>query len=66
MTDTPAGARYFLGHDDSGHDYAVPIERQAEWLAWLAIPEDDERAWEAPTYAIALDGRFTFSDPRST
>jgi hypothetical protein len=56
--------RYFLGYDCSGHEYAVPVEHRAEWFAWLEIPEDDERSWSVPDYATALDGCFTFADPR--
>lgn len=56
--------RYFLAHDNSGHDYVVPVERKEEWFAWLEIPEDDERSWDVPEYARQVDGRLTFTDPR--
>lgn len=57
--------RYFLGHDNSGHDYVVPVSRRDEWFRWLEIPEDDERSWEVPEYAKRIDGRLTFTDPRT-
>lgn len=56
--------RYFIGVDNSGHQYAVPVAKENEWQAWCDLPEDDEAGWEPPEYAIRIDGRFTFTDPR--
>lgn len=56
--------RYFIGVDNSGHEYAVPIAKEQEWETWSNLPEDDEAGWEAPEYAKRIDGRFTFADPR--
>jgi hypothetical protein len=56
--------RYFIGHDNSGHEYAVPVEKRAEWDAWSCLPDADERGWEVPEYAKGIDGFFTFTDPR--
>ncbi len=56
--------RYFIGHDNSGHRYYVPVERQAEWWKWTEIPEDDEAGWIEPDYAVKIEGGFTFTDPR--
>lgn len=46
----------FLDQDCSGHWYIIDASRREEWNAWTAIDEDDERAWEAPEYAIAVGG----------
>ena len=56
--------RYFVGSDNSGHEYYVPISKRGEFQAWAELPEDDEAGWEAPEYAKRIDGRFTFTDPR--
>lgn len=57
--------RFFVGSDESGHDYIVPLEREAEWSAWTALPEDDEASWDAPEWAMRIDGgRLTFTDPK--
>lgn len=56
----PAPARYFLGADDSGHRYAVPVERRGEFYSWVENPDADD----APTWARRIDGRFTFTDPQ--
>lgn len=60
------GERYYLSADNDCHWYVVPLARKAEWEAWLDIPEDDERAWEPPDFAIAVGGApclVTFSEP---
>lgn len=64
ITPVKTADRFFVGHDNSGHEYFVPVSRTDEWYAWVEIPEDDERSWEAPGYAGRIDGRFTFTDPR--
>lgn len=59
-------ARYFIGSDNSGHKYVVPAEQHEAWSEWANLPEDDERAWEAPEYATRIPGALsllTFSDP---
>lgn len=57
--------RYFLSSDDSGHEYVVPVSKKVDWYDWLNIPAEDERAWEPPPYAIRVEGRLTFTDPRT-
>jgi len=47
---------FFIGTDCSGHEYIVPFAKYDEWNEWVDIPEDDERSWEEPSYAIRLDG----------
>lgn len=56
--------RYFVGHDNSGHDYLVPVERRDEFWAWAELPEDDEAGWETPDYATMIGGVLTFTDPK--
>ena len=56
--------RYFIGSDNSGHEYFVPVSRREEFDEWAQLPEDDEAGWETPEYATRIDGRFTFTDPR--
>lgn len=62
----PAAERFFLSTDNDSHWYFVPVDKAAEWEAWAAIPEDDERAWEAPEFATPLGGApclVTFAAP---
>lgn len=56
--------RYFIGYDNSSHKYYVPVEKREEFDVWSELPEDDERGWEQPDYAVRIDGRFTFTNPR--
>ena len=56
--------RYFIGCDNSGHEYYVPVRFRDEFNAWSSLPEDDEDGWEAPAFAMRIDGHFTFTDPR--
>lgn len=58
--------RYFLSVDNDGHWYLVPLDRRRDWHAWADLPEDDERAWDAPDYAKRIDGPYmlSFTDPR--
>lgn len=58
--------RYFLGSDNSGHNYLVLVEKRKEWFEWLDIPEDDERSWKVPEYAKILGislAYVTFTNP---
>lgn len=61
-----AGERYYLSTDNDSHWYVVPLARKDEWDAWRAIPEDDERAWDPPEFAIPVGGApclVTFTEP---
>jgi hypothetical protein len=58
--------RYFLDQDNSSHWYVVPVARQEEWDAWCNLDEDDERAWEVPSWARPVNGshqRVKFENP---
>jgi hypothetical protein len=57
--------RYFIGGDNSGHEYAVPVAKRDDWNKWVELPEDDEDGWETPDYAFRIEGDFTFTDPRT-
>jgi len=66
----PKEGRYFIDCDDSGHRYLIPAGKRAEWDAWhdlLSNSPDDERAWEAPDFAVRLGmspNHLEFSLPR--
>lgn len=56
---------YFIGADDSGHRYLVPLNRRHEWLAWCELPGDDPASWTEPDYAVRFEGELlTFEDPK--
>jgi hypothetical protein len=48
--------KYFLSQDGDCHWYLVPAENRDEWYQWKELPSDDERSWEPPAYAKAVDG----------
>lgn len=66
LATTAEPERHFIGSDCSGHHYLVPMSKRKQWLEWVSIPEEDERAWEAPDYAGRIDGGglLTFAEPR--
>jgi hypothetical protein len=55
----PAPVRFFLASDESGHRYAVPVERHHDFDEWLA----DADAIDPPSWALRIEGGFTFTDP---
>lgn len=59
----PEDQRYFIGYDNSGHKYIVPVAHWEDWEEWLKIPEDDERSWDEPGYATRFSGCLTFTYP---
>lgn len=57
--------RFFKAVDNSSHHYIVPLAKRAEWIAWRDLPEDDENGWDAPEWAVRIDGgTLTFTDPK--
>ena len=57
---------YFLGQDGACHWYVVPVAHRADWDEWCNLSEDDERAWDPPSFARAIGGSpslVTFSFP---
>lgn len=65
--EAPPPARYYLSADDSGHRYAIPVERRGDWDEWCGDPDAvdhaDRRPAEPPAWAIRIDGKFTFAEP---
>lgn len=58
--------RFYLSRDNDSHWYVIPVAKQQEWDAWLDIPSDDERAWNAPDFARPVGGALslvTFGNP---
>lgn len=52
--------RYRLMGDDSGHDYAIPVELAEEFEAWVYT-----EAWDGPGFdAYRVEGGLTFVDPQ--
>lgn len=67
--------RFYIGGDDDGHDYLVPLEQRADWTAWEEhqaknpdgmTAEEQERAWTPPEYARRIGGwsMLSFTDPK--
>ncbi len=56
--------RFFLGFDNSGHAYVIPVSRREQWTIFGTIPEDDEASWKVPAWATRIDGAhsITFTD----
>jgi hypothetical protein len=60
---------YMLVQDQSSHWYLIPADRRPEWDAWSELDEDDEAAWDAPEFAVPVNGnpsRVVFSGPWKT
>ncbi len=45
--------RYCLETDNDSHWYVIPQDRQQDWENWCEL--DDERGWEVPVWAFAVD-----------
>lgn len=61
-----SGERFCLTQDNDGHWYVIPVARQQEWEVWLDLDEDDEAAWEPPSWANRTYGApslVSFTDP---
>ncbi len=56
--------RFFLGSDNDGHAYVVPVDCRKEWSEFLSICVDDEKAWSPPSWATPIDNPegITFTD----
>lgn len=57
--------RFCLVGDDSGHMYAIPVNKQNDWYAFLDLPDEDPKSWDVPDWANRIEGNFTFTDPRT-
>lgn len=47
---------YMAVKDNDSHRYEIPRSKKEEWDAFCAIPEDDERSWGVPEWAVRIDG----------
>lgn len=57
--------RYFIGRDDSGHEYVVPIYRKIEFDEWNQMSTEVENFNPDLFNEYRLDGGLlTFTDPR--
>lgn len=54
--------RYRLVGDNDGHEYVIPVDKSDAWYAFLDSSDYDYGV--EPDYAIRVDGRLTFTDPR--
>lgn len=61
----PHEIRYFIGGDNSGHEYLVPCDMKKAWEAWCALPGDDPASWTEPHYAKRFEGVLTFTNPKT-
>ena len=53
--------RYFIGRDDSGHSYIVPIARKIEFDKWSESEDSDPDLFNEYRFN---GGFLTFTDPR--
>ena len=56
--------RYFIGRDDAGHEYVVPIYRKIEFDEWNQMSTESEDFNPDLFNEYRLDGFLTFVDPR--
>jgi len=57
--------RYFIGSDDSGHKYVVPIARKLEFDEWSQADTEEEDFDPDLFNDFRLDGGLlTFTDPK--
>lgn len=58
--------RFTLRYDESGHSYAIPVEKQGEFEAWVNHWESDSEAeWQGTDFdEYRVEGGWTFVDPR--
>lgn len=57
--------RYKLVSDESGHDYAIPVELEDDFYKWVAATENEEEFTELDFEDYRVEGRLTFTDPRT-
>ena len=57
--------RYFIGRDESGHKYVVPVLRKIEFDAWNESDSESEGFDPGLFNEYRLDGGLlTFTDPK--
>lgn len=52
--------RYFIGYDDCGHEYIVPVERKEEFREWREL-ESESPQFDQCRMNV---NRLTFTDPQ--
>ena len=58
---------WILVQDQSAHWYLIPKSKEKDWNKWSNLPEDDERTWDVPKYAVCIGGSpsmVSFENPR--
>lgn len=48
--------------DNSGHNYYVPVEHLEHWANWCDLDEDNPESWDAPAYAVGVEGAMYVVD----
>lgn len=57
--------RYFIGNDDSGHSYVVPISRKIEFDLWATADTEGKNFDPEKFNEFRVDGGLlTFTDPK--
>ena len=57
--------RYFIGHDESGHRYIVPVYRKIEFDMWATADTEGKNFDPGKFNEFRLDGGLlTFTDPK--
>lgn len=52
--------RYCEVSDDDGHHFLIPADEREEWYNWV-----DSQDWDnKPEWAVRIDGRLSFTDPK--
>ena len=56
--------KYFLSQDNDCHWYIVLNENRKEWCEWVELDEDDEKSWDVPNFAQAINNPYgiTFNE----
>jgi len=50
---------FFIGEDNSGHLYIIPMGKKKAWQKWCDLDEECEDSWNPPEYAEAIGGHIS-------
>lgn len=57
--------RYRIMSDESGHEYFIPVDEEAQFNAWVEATETGDSDYTGREYdGNRIDGHFSFTDPR--